>query len=83
MKKKNRTVLTKNNDQLKRWAEHFKELLNRPTPTDPSDIPPAETPLQVNTNNPSRAEIKEAMKKLNSGKAPGPDAIPLEASKGD
>ena len=29
---KNGNPLTTTNEQLKRWAEHFRELLNRPTP---------------------------------------------------
>ena len=33
-----------------RWAEHFKEILNRPPPPAPPDIPPATQLLEVNTS---------------------------------
>ncbi|KAK2165677.1 hypothetical protein NP493_1355g00016 [Ridgeia piscesae] len=41
-KDKNGNVLTSDEDQLKRWREHFEELLNRPPPQNPPDIAPAE-----------------------------------------
>lgn len=40
--------------QLKRWAEHFEELLNRPTPPDIPDIQPAETDLPISCDRPNR-----------------------------
>ena len=40
-------ILTKKEDQLKRWAEHFEELLNRPAPSAIADIPPADNQLLV------------------------------------
>ena len=43
---KNGNPLT-TNEQLKQWAEHFRELLNRPTPDSPPDIPSAETELPI------------------------------------
>ena len=51
--KNDRTLPTRQEDQLKRWAEHFKELLNRPPPTGPADIcniPAASHPLPINTS---------------------------------
>ena len=63
-------------------AEHFRELLNRPTPDSPPDIPPAETELPVSCDKPSKADIKAIMT-LRSGKAAGPDEIPTEAIKAD
>lgn len=38
------TMLTKQEDQMKRWAEHFKDLLNRPKPSEPANIPPSVHP---------------------------------------
>ena len=32
VKERNENVLMKSEDQLHRWAEHFKETLNRPDP---------------------------------------------------
>ena len=74
---------TTTNEQLKRWAEHFRELLNRPTPDSPSDIPPAETELPISCDKPSKTEIKKAIMTMRSGKAAGPDEIPAEAIKAD
>ena len=51
---KNRNPLTTTNEQLKRWAEHFRELLNRPTPDSPPDIPPAESELSISCDKPSK-----------------------------
>ena len=75
--------LTTTNEQLKRWAEHFRELLNHPTPDSPPDIPHAETELPISCDKPSKAEIKKAIMTLRSGKAAGPDEIPAEAMKAD
>ena len=80
---KNGNPLTTTNEQLKRWAEHFRELLNRPTPDSPPDIPPAETELPISCDKPSKTEIKKTIMTLRSGKAAGPDEIPAEAIKAD
>ena len=80
---KNGNPLTTTNEQLKRWAEHFRELLNRPTPDSPPDIPPAKTELPISCDKPSKTEIKKAIMTLRSGKAAGPDEIPAEAIKAD
>ena len=80
---KHRNPLTTTKEQLKRWAEHFRELLNCPTPDSPPDIPSAETKLPISCDKPSKAEIKKAIMTLRSGKAAGPDEIPAEAIKAD
>ena len=80
---KNRNPLTTANEQLKRWAEHYRELLNRPTPDSPPDIPPSETELSISCDKPLKAEIKKAIMTMSSGKAAGPDEIPAEAVKAD
>ena len=83
IKDKKGDVLTSDGDQLKRWREHFEELLNLPAPENPSDIPPAEEVLQVNCESPSKAEIEKVIHHLKTGKASGPDEIPAEAVKAD
>ena len=75
--------IAKEPDQRRRWAEHFNQLLNRPAPTTVPEIPPADCPLTVNTDPPTRAEVLKALAKLKSGKAAGPDGIPPEALKAD
>ena len=47
---------------MKRWAEHFGELLNQAPPAEPAEIQPAENPLEVDTSKPTRLEIKKAIK---------------------
>ena len=83
VKDKNGSPLTTTEDQLKRWAEHFRELLNRPAPETAPDIPPAEFDLPISCDKPSKAEIRKAIKTLRNGKAAGPDSIPAEAIKAD
>ena len=68
---------------MERWKEHYEELLNRPMPTDPSDITPRETPLNINDNRPTKQEIRRAIKLLKNGKSAGPDDIPAESIKTD
>lgn len=83
VKNKNGEVITREEDQRARWAEHFRETLNRPPPPAPPDIPPAVQLFDINTNPPTKAEITKAIKTLKSGKAAGPDGIPPEALKAD
>ena len=63
------------------WTDHFEELLNRPAPSNPPDIPLASEVLAVNCERPDREEIRKAISLLKTGKAPGPDEIPAEAIK--
>ncbi|XP_078610787.1 uncharacterized protein LOC144881517 [Branchiostoma floridae x Branchiostoma japonicum] len=49
VKDKECNPLTTTEEQLRRWAEHFNELLNRPAPEAPPDIPPADSELPINT----------------------------------
>ena len=76
-------MLTGTENQLKRWVEHFKNLLNRPPPENSVDIPPAPEQLDINCDRPSRTEIRNAIAKMKNNKAPGPDNIPAEALKAD
>nr|KAG5701649.1 hypothetical protein BaRGS_019338 [Batillaria attramentaria] len=83
VKDKNGHPLTTTEEQLKRWAEHFRELLNRPILETPPDIPPAETELPINCDKPSKAKIRKVIMTLKNGKAAGPDELPAEAIKAD
>ncbi len=65
------------------WRDHFEELLNRPAPSNPPDIPMTSEVLEVNCERPDREEIKKAIRLLKTGKAPGPDDIPAKAIKAD
>nr|KAG5690574.1 hypothetical protein BaRGS_009236 [Batillaria attramentaria] len=83
VKDRNGQIITREKDQRTRWAEHFKETLNRPPPPVPPDILPATQLLDISTNPPTKTEIIKAIKSLKSGKAAGPDGIPPEALKAD
>ena len=83
VKDKNGNAITSEEEQRARWAEHFKETLNRPAPSVPPTIPPPTELLDINTNPPTKNEIIKALKSLKSGKAAGPDGIPPEALKAD
>nr|KAG5702939.1 hypothetical protein BaRGS_034712 [Batillaria attramentaria] len=69
--------------QRKRWIEHFEELLNRPVPQNPPDIPPANDDMPIDCDAPTKEEIRKAIKQLRNGKATGSDNIPAEALKAD
>ena len=85
IKHKNGVILTSEEDQMGRRRDHFEELLNRPAPSNPPDIPLASEvlDLEVNCERPDREEIRKAISLLKTGKAPGPDEIPAEAVKAD
>lgn len=68
-------------EQLNRWAVHFKNLLNSPTPHKPQCIPAAETDQPIDSEKPTRTEIIYAIKKMKNGKASGPDEIPADVLK--
>ena len=77
------TVLTDPDQILQRWAEHFCNVLNRPSSISAEAI----TNLpQVPVNEsldllPTSVEVKKAISQLSDGKAPGRDAIPAEIYK--
>ena len=79
IKSKDGAVLTSVEEQLKRWDEHFSELLNHPHPVSQPDFTDEEVELQVNLDIPCKAEILKALKLLRDGRSAGPDGIPGEA----
>lgn len=83
VKDKNENPLATTDEQLKRWLEHFEELLNRTAPEKPLDIQPADTDLPINCDIPTKTEIRRAINMLKNGKAVGIDEIPAEAIKAD
>ncbi|VDQ09082.1 unnamed protein product [Trichobilharzia regenti] len=79
IKDSQRNPITKEEKQIKQWADHFKRLLNRSSPATRPEIPTtARTQLQVDNNPPTRAEVFNVIKPLKAGKAAGPDGIPPE-----
>ena len=83
VKDKDRKPLTAVEEQLKRWTEHFRELLNRPAPKLLPDIPPAEIELPISCEKPTKAEIKKSIMPMRNGKAAWLNGIPVEAIEAD
>jgi hypothetical protein len=84
VKDKDENTISREEDQRARWAEHFKETLNRPTPPAPPDITPPTQLLDINTKAPMQQDRDhQGHQDLKSGKAAGPDGIPPEALKAD
>jgi len=65
---------------MERWKEYFSTLFNQ-APLQRPNIPPASNSLSINSEHPSREEIRKAIKALRNGNAAGPDNIPPEAIK--
>ena len=80
VKDRNGNILSKPEDQLKRWREHFEELLNGTPVTQPPTIEEGLN-LAINTGPITKQEITQAINKIKNRKAPGPDKIPPEAMK--
>ncbi|KAK7107318.1 hypothetical protein V1264_015265 [Littorina saxatilis] len=83
VKDRNGRAIPDEEGQKNRWVEHFQELLNRPAPANPPDIPPAASDLPIECCAPTKEEISSAIKQLKNGKSAGPDSIPAEALKTD
>lgn len=76
--------LTSKESKLKRWAEHFKEVLNCDSP---DVVPELDTQVEeigeIRTDPIRKDEIKSTLKQLKNGKAPGIDNIPGKLLKVD
>ena len=82
VKEENGRLLTDPDDRKNRWADYFENLLNRPSPSVPPDIPDSPfLDLLINENEPTADEILSASKKLKNGKSPGSDRISGEMVK--
>ena len=77
------TLLTDKDAILKRWAEHFNSLLNRPSSVNGNAInrlPQIECNVLLDEF-PTVTETRKAIQHLSSGKTPGTDVIPAEVYK--
>ena len=77
------TLCTDKNAILKRWAENFNSVLNRPSSVNDNAInrlPQIECNVLLHEF-PTVTETRKAIQHLSSGKAPGTDAIPAEVCK--
>ena len=81
-------LITEEREVLARWKEHFEEVLNPETENEmelPGVYPlfGAEDILDIDTGPFTINEVKEAIEKTRSGKAPGDDHINAELLKSD
>lgn len=85
VKSKDGSLLTKQEDIEKRWAEHFEDVLNRPEPDELDESLDEQVSqavaLDVNLEPPNRDEIRKVIGKLKMSKSPGVDGIAGEMLK--
>ena len=78
MKAQDGTLLLNTEENISRWAEYFKDLLNKARQhIDGRDEPLTEGPLHKVT----WEEVERQLNKMKNGKSCGPDGIPTEALK--
>jgi hypothetical protein len=62
----------------RKWKQHFCKVLNREVPDNPVDVEETDEICEINSEEPSILEIRNAIRKLKNGKAPGMDNITAE-----
>ena len=80
MRNKEGRLLTMVDNQLARWKEHFKKVLNRPASEQRPQLIPGD-PLDINIGEITKEEIHKVLSSLKNGKVAGTDNIPTEALK--
>ncbi|CAG2254605.1 unnamed protein product [Mytilus edulis] len=82
---KNGEVLTSESQKLERWAEHFREVLNREPPDKPAQFDNTEDKIEIDISEEKieLGEIKKALCKLKNSKSAGVDNISAELLKAD
>lgn len=86
VKDKEGVLRTEQSEKMARWAEHFRELLNRDDPVDPvtlEEVDEGEEIEDIGTGDWTVDEVKSALKSVKSGKAAGIDEISPELLKAD
>ncbi|XP_071147395.1 uncharacterized protein [Mytilus edulis] len=83
VKDKHGKIITSEREQVARWVEHFKAVLNRPEPINEFQGAPSLEELDISTDPPSKVEIAKAIKSTKSGKAAGIDGLQAELLKND
>ena len=83
VKDKDGKVLTKEQDQLYRWAEHFRETLNRPDPDVEAAIEDMGFQIEMTRGNITQQEIERAIRQTKGNRAPGEDRVTADKLKSD
>lgn len=85
IKDKQGVLLSSQEEQMKRWEEHFEEVLNRRCNAGEEQgfVQNENVALDINVDPPTRNQIIEAIKALKAGKAAGIDNLPPEVFKLD
>ena len=68
-----------------RWTEHFGEVLNRPDPVNPAEVPEEHfmDELTISEDPLTKAEIISTVRELKNGKAAGFDEVSPDVLKAD
>ena len=83
---KNGKILKDKESKTRRWLEYFTEVLNRENPSNvisETEIELSDEVNEIDTSEPSGAEVRKAIGHLKNGKAPGIDNIKAELLKAD
>ncbi|XP_078581995.1 uncharacterized protein LOC144865280 [Branchiostoma floridae x Branchiostoma japonicum] len=83
VKDKNGKVLMEGKDQLDRWAEHFRETLNRPPPESEATIEDMGFNIEMKRGPITLQEIVNAIKETKANRAPGEDRVTADMLKVD
>ena len=83
VKDRNGQTLMKSEEQLRRWAEHFKETLNRPDPEEEAIIGDTEFRIEMKRGQITQDEIRDAIRQTKGNRAPGEDRITADMLKAD
>ena len=79
----NGKLLTKEDEQRERWAEHFCTVLNRPDPETPAVVEDSNTTIEMKKGPITCKEIEEAIMETKGNRAPGDDRITSDMLKAD
>ncbi|VDP63909.1 unnamed protein product [Schistosoma curassoni] len=82
VKDKESKTITKIQEQMNTWTEHFEDLSNKPTPSKPPDIKAAHT-TSYRWQPINDRRIMMAVRQIRFGKEAGPENIPAEALKSE